>query len=247
MGNNTQFEDLIEQSKNIVFFGGAGVSTESGIPDFRGNNGLYTFGSDMGFSPEEILHHNFFVRHTGQFYEYYRSKMLYPDAVPNYAHTVLAKMERAKKLSAVVTQNIDGLHQKAGSQNVIELHGSTLRNYCMKCGRKYGIEHIMTEDVPVCPVCGGIIRPDVVLYGEGLPTDGWARAEEAISSADMLIVGGTSLTVQPAASLISYFNNDNLVIINKTPTPYDGYAKTVIRDPIAEVFKKIDDKGLFDV
>ncbi len=241
-----EFVELIKQSENIVFFGGAGVSTESGIPDFRGSDGLYTSENDEGYSPEEILHHNFFMHRPQQFYEYYRSNMIYPYAEPNCAHIALAKLEDMGKLSAVITQNIDGLHQRAGSKNVIELHGSTLKNYCMRCGKKYDLEHIINAtDVPTCSACGGLVRPDVVLYGEGLPSDGWAQAEDAISEADMLIVGGTSLTVQPAASLVSDFYGENLIIINRTPTPYDGYAKLIIREPIGEVFEKIADE-LFD-
>ncbi len=232
-----QLTKLIKQSKNIVFFGGAGVSAESGIPTFRGNDGLYTSEQKGEYSPEEMLHRNFFVRHPELFYDYYKTNMIYPQAAPNAAHKALAALEHAGKLSAVITQNIDGLHQKAGSQNVIELHGSTLTNYCTRCGKKYDIDYILnTAGVPICPECGGIIRPDVVLYGENLPASSWARAEEAISAADMLIVGGTSLTVQPAASLIFCYRGANLVIINRDPTPYDEYAKLIIREPIGEVF-----------
>ncbi len=235
-----QLTKLIEKSKNIVFFGGAGVSTESGIPDFRGNDGLYTAESDFGYSPEEILHRNFFASKPGRFYEYYRANMLYPEAAPNAAHKALAHLEREGKLSAVITQNIDGLHQRAGSQNVIELHGSVLRNYCTRCGAQYGVEHVLRgAEVPVCTACGGIVRPDVVLYGEMLPEASWHAAEMAMAKADMLIVGGTSLTVQPAASLVFRYRGENLVIINRDPTPYDEYAKLVIREPIGEIFGRI--------
>ncbi len=235
-----EFEKLIEQSKNIVFFGGAGVSTESGIPDFRGNNGLYTAKNGFEYTPEEMLHHDFFIRHTKMFYEYYKANMIYPEAAPNAAHRALAHLERERKLAAVITQNIDGLHQRAGSQNIIELHGSTLRNYCTRCGKPYGLEHVVnSEEVPVCASCGGIVRPDVVLYGEMLPEASWRAAEMAIAKADTLIVGGTSLTVQPAASLVFRYRGENLVIINRDPTPYDEYAKLVLREPIGEVFGKI--------
>ncbi len=235
-----QLTKLIEKSKNIVFFGGAGVSAESGIPTFRGNNGLYTAEQKTEYSPEEILHIGFFASKPARFYEYYRANMIYPEAAPNAAHKALAHLEREGKLAAVITQNIDGLHQRAGSQNVIELHGSTLRNYCTRCGAQYDVEHILGgAGVPVCASCGGIVRPDVVLYGEMLPEASWRAAEMAIARADMLIVGGTSLTVQPAASLIFRYRGENLVIINRDPTPYDELAKLVIREPIGEVFGKI--------
>ncbi len=243
MGTYRELESLIEQAENIVFFGGAGVSTESGIPDFRGSGGLYTYESDAGYTPEEILHRDFFLHHPRIFYDYYRTHMLYPDAEPNSAHWALARLEAAGKLSAVITQNIDGLHQRAGSKNVIELHGSTLKNYCMRCGKPYGMERILqSPDLPTCPACGGLVRPDVVLYGEGLPSDSWSRAEEAIYNADLLIVGGTSLTVHPAAGLIGNFVGGHLVIINRTPTPYDGYAELLLDDLIGEVFEELDER-----
>lgn len=232
--------DIIKNSTNIVFFGGAGVSTESGIPDFRGKNGIYTTASASEYSPEEMLHRRFFERYPEKFVEYYRDNMIFPNAEPNAAHIALAKLEEIGKLSAVITQNIDGLHQMAGSKNVIELHGSTLRNYCIKCGAVYGIEKITeNSSVPVCDKCGGIIRPDVVLYGESLKVDSLYKAEEEIANADVLIVGGTSLTVHPAAGLVADYTGDHLIIINQSRTPYDGYAELVIREPIAEVFEAI--------
>ncbi len=241
METDRQFVDFIKKAKNIVFFGGAGVSTESGIPDFRGAGGLYTSDSGDELSPEQILHRRFFMQHPERFYQYYRTHMLYPEAKPNQAHIALAKLERAGKLSAVITQNIDGLHQKAGSVNVIELHGSTLRNFCTVCRRSYGVESILeSTELPLCLACGGLIRPDVVLYGEALPGESWQAAEDAIAKADMLIIGGTSLTVQPAAGLAVDFEGDCLVIMNRTSTPYDRYANLVIRDSIAAFFDRID-------
>ncbi len=231
-----ELQKIIENAKNIVFFGGAGVSTESGIPDFRGNTGLYTtkFGA---YSPEEMLHHDFFFAHPKEFYEYYRTNMIYPEAKPNKAHRALAALERQGKLGAVITQNIDGLHQKGGSENVIELHGSTLSNYCTRCGKRYGIEAVISsEGVPVCAECGALVRPDVVLYGEQLPAAAFSAASAAIKRADVLIVGGTSLTVYPAAGLVGDYRGEHLIIINKTPTPYDCYAELVIREPIGNVF-----------
>lgn len=233
-----KLQSLIDAADNIVFFGGAGVSTESGIPDFRGSSGLYN-NRENGIQPEQILHHRYFMAFPERFYDYYRKNMVYPDAVPNAAHIALARLEAEGKLKAVITQNIDGLHTLAGSKNVIELHGSTLRNYCMKCGRFYDRDHVMREaGVPFCS-CGGIIKPDVVLYGENLDEDALYSAARAIQNAGLLIVGGTSLTVQPAASLVSCAKTDDLVIINKSETPYDEYARLLIHSPIAEVFKKL--------
>ncbi|MCR4772657.1 MAG: NAD-dependent protein deacylase [Oscillospiraceae bacterium] len=223
----------IDESSNIVFFGGAGVSTESGIPDFRSVDGLYNLKYDE--PPETIISHSYFLHNTEKFYKFYRDKMIYPDARPNRCHTALAELEKRGKLSAVITQNIDGLHQLAGSRSVIELHGSTLRNYCMKCGKKYGVDHIMASDgVPRCS-CGGVIRPDVVLYEEGLDDADIDKAIRYIRRADMLIVGGTSLTVYPAAGLIDYYGGHRLVLINKSETPYDSYADLVIADSIGTV------------
>lgn len=239
MNDYRELSQIIYEAENIVFFGGAGVSTESDIPDFRGSSGLYNE-SDRDIRPEEILHHDYFVRNPESFYEYYRTHMIYPNAEPNDAHYALAKLEKEGRLSAVITQNIDGLHQLAGSENVIELHGSVHRNYCVKCGKRFGLD-IVTESqgYPVCDKCGGLIRPDVVLYGESLDSNALYEAEEAVDSADVLIVGGTSLTVYPAAGLVAGFHGEHLIIINQTPTQYDGLAELVISDPIGEVLGKI--------
>ena len=231
--------DWTARSNRIVFFGGAGVSTESGIPDFRSVDGLYSQKYDQ--PPETILSHTYFVGHTGDFYRFYRDKMLCLDAKPNAAHQKLAQLERAGKLKAVVTQNIDGLHQMAGSQVVYELHGSVHRNYCTKCRAFYGADFIQTgEGVPLCPVCGGLVKPDVVLYEEGLDQDTVEGAVRAIARADVLIVGGTSLVVYPAAGLINYYRGNKLVLINRDPTPYDGRADLVIHDSIGKVLGGIE-------
>ena len=227
----------IEASDNIVFFGGAGVSTESGIPDFRSVDGLYHQRFD--YPPEEILSHSFFYRHTDYFYRFYREKMLPLDAQPNAAHRRLAELEQEGKLRAVITQNIDGLHQKAGSKTVYELHGSIWRNRCTKCGKAYSAEYIRdTHGVPHC-ACGGLIKPDVVLYEEGLDGATVDGAIRAIEAAEVLIVGGTSLTVYPAAGLIRYYRGSRLVLINRDETPYDSYANLVLREPIGKVFQQI--------
>ena len=227
----------IEASNNIVFFGGAGVSTESGIPDFRSVDGLYHQRFD--YPPEEILSHSFFYRHTDYFYRFYREKMLPLDAQPNAAHRRLAELEQEGKLRAVITQNIDGLHQKAGSKTVYELHGSIWRNRCTKCGKVYSAEYIRdTHGVPHC-ACGGLIKPDVVLYEEGLDGATVDGAIRAIEAAEVLIVGGTSLTVYPAAGLIRYYRGSRLVLINRDETPYDGYANLVLREPIGKVFQQV--------
>ena len=233
---NSEIETLktwIEASDNIVFFGGAGVSTESGIPDFRSTDGLYH--QKFEYPPETILSHTFFYQHTEYFYRFYREKMLPLEAEPNAAHRALAALERAGKLRAIVTQNIDGLHQKAGSKNVYELHGSIWRNYCTKCGKSYSAEFIRDSGgVPHC-ACGGLIKPDVVLYEEGLDEKTIKGAVRAIAEADVLIVGGTSLTVYPAAGLIRYYDGNRLVLINRDETPYDGYANLIFREPIGQV------------
>ena len=233
---NSEIETLktwIEASDNIVFFGGAGVSTESGIPDFRSTDGLYH--QKFEYPPETILSHTFFYQHTEYFYRFYREKMLPLEAEPNAAHRALAALERAGKLRAIVTQNIDGLHQKAGSKNVYELHGSIWRNYCTKCGKSYSAEFIRNSGgVPHC-ACGGLIKPDVVLYEEGLDEKTIKGAVRAIAEADVLIVGGTSLTVYPAAGLIRYYGGNRLVLINRDETPYDGYANLIFREPIGQV------------
>ena len=227
-------KEWIKTSKNIVFFGGAGVSTESNIPDFRSTDGLYNQESD--YPPETILSHSFYKKKPEEFFRFYRNKMLFPNAQPNAAHKALARLEQQGKLKAVITQNIDGLHQKAGSREVLELHGSVLRNYCEHCGRFYSLEDLMEkkELVPKCS-CGGIIKPDVVLYEEMLDDDCIAGAVKYISEADVLIIGGTSLVVYPAAGLINYFHGSKLVLINKAATSADREADIVIREPIGEV------------
>ncbi len=228
-----QLSEWIESSSNIVFFGGAGVSTESKIPDFRSLDGLYH--QEYDYPPETILSHTFFMRETEEFFRFYRSKMLFPDAEPNNAHKALANLERAGKLRAVITQNIDGLHQKAGSREVLELHGSVLRNYCMHCGSPYSLEDIMAQTgIPKCE-CGGTIKPDVVLYEEGLDTYTMEKAVSYIRNAELLMIGGTSLAVYPAAGLIDYYRGDKLVLINKDKTSRDSQADLVLHDPIGEV------------
>lgn len=229
-----QLKNIAENSKSMVFFGGAGVSTESGIPDFRSVDGLYH--QEYDFPPETILSHTFYMKNTEEFYRFYKKKMLYPDAKPNKAHLKLAEWERQGKLKAVITQNIDGLHQEAGSGNVLELHGSVLRNYCEKCGKFFEVQYVRdAEGVPHCNNCGGRIKPDVVLYEEGLDSGTLTGAVQAISSADTLIIGGTSLAVYPAAGLIDYFQGKYLVLINKAPTPRDNMADLVIQGSIGEV------------
>ncbi len=228
-----QLEELIRDSSNIVFFGGAGVSTESGIPDFRSVDGLYH--QKFDYPPEVMLSHSFFMRHTEEFYRFYREKLIVHGAKPNAAHLRLAALEREGRLKAVVTQNIDGLHQAAGSRRVYELHGSTLRNYCMKCGKFYDVDFIdKSQGIPRCTECGGIVKPDVVLYEEGLDPDTLEGAVRAIEAADLLIVGGTSLAVYPAAGLLQYFHGRNLVVINKQPTPADHMASLVLNMPIGQ-------------
>lgn len=237
----TELKKIIDESKNIVFFGGAGVSTESGIPDFRSEKGLYNAVQNYGRSPEELISYSFFRRDPESFYAYYRENLIYPDVKPNKAHLALADLEAKGKLSAVVTQNIDGLHQLAGSKNVLELHGSVLKNYCMDCGTKYDLDYIMDmeQKVPLCSKCGGVVRPDVVLYEEALDDEVVGAAVNAIAQADTLIVGGTSLVVYPAAGLINYFRGDNLILINKSATQYDGQAKLVINESIGKVLGQV--------
>lgn len=230
-------QQIIDESKNIVFFGGAGVSTESGIPDFRSVDGLYNQKYD--YPPEEILSHTFFVNHTDYFYDFYRDKMLALDAKPNAAHLKLAELEKTGRLSAVVTQNIDGLHQAAGSKIVYELHGSVHRNYCTSCHKFFSAEYIKnSEGVPKCE-CGGIIKPDVVLYEEGLDENTVNGAISAIKGADCLIVAGTSLNVYPAAGFIRYFGGKYFVLINRDKTPVDGVADLVLHDKVGEILSKI--------
>ena len=233
MTERETLKQWLSESENIVFFGGAGVSTESKIPDFRSTDGLYN--QQYAYPPETILSHTFYMRRPEEFYRFYRNKMLFPDAEPNRAHKALAKLEQEGRLRAVITQNIDGLHQKAGSRDVLELHGSVLRNYCTKCGKFYGLEAVLeSEGVPRC-TCGGVIKPDVVLYEEGLDQHTLQKAVYYISNADVLIIGGTSLTVYPAAGLIDYYGGKKLVLINKSVTPMDSRADLVISGPIGEI------------
>ena len=228
---------IIDEHDNIVFFGGAGVSTESGIPDFRSQDGLYN--QQYDYPPETILSHTFFMRKPEEFYRFYRNKMLCDTAKPNAAHLKLAELEKAGKLRAVITQNIDNLHQMAGSKKVLELHGSVYRNYCMRCGKFYGFRHMLeSEGVPKCE-CGGIIKPDVVLYEEGLDNDTLNESVRAIAEAQVLIIGGTSLAVYPAAGLIDYFRGSHLVVINMAPTPRDRSADLLIKEPIGQVMAQI--------
>lgn len=229
-------KDWVAESQNIVFFGGAGVSTESGIPDFRSTDGLYS--QQYDYPPETILSHSFYLENPREFFRFYRNKMLYLDAEPNAAHRKLAEWEQQGKLRAVITQNIDGLHQKAGSRNVLELHGSVLRNYCQKCGAFHGVEAVQNSiGIPRCD-CGGIIKPDVVLYEEGLDERTLAAAVSAIRQAEVLIIGGTSLSVYPAAGLVRYYRGDRLVVINKTELP-GAWADLTINAPIGQVMEQL--------
>lgn len=238
MTNVDKFIDMVQHSDNIVFFGGAGVSTESGIPDFRSVDGLYN--QKYKYPPETILSHSFYVSQPEEFYRFYRDKMLCLDAQPNAAHIKLAELEQAGKLKAIVTQNIDGLHQKAGSKNVLELHGSVHRNFCQRCHKFFDAEYMLhSEGVPKCDACGGPIKPDVVLYEEGLDNDVIEQSLYYISHADMLIIGGTSLVVYPAAGLVRYYGGHKLILINKSATDMDKSADLVINEPIGEVFSRI--------
>lgn len=232
--------EIIDNSKKVVFFGGAGVSTESSIPDFRSESGLYKAMNEYGYSPEHMLSHTFFMNNTEMFFDYYKKNLIYTDAQPNKAHIALAELEKEGRLTAVVTQNIDGLHQKAGSRMVYELHGSVLRNSCMECGEAHSLEYIMDEDnckngVPRCRKCGAVVKPDVVLYEEMLDDEVISGAVAAIRQADTLIVGGTSLVVYPAAGLINYFRGKDIILINKSETGYDDRATLVINDSIGKV------------
>ena len=232
-----ELKELIDNSNNIVFFGGAGVSTESGIPDFRSKDGLYN--QKYKYPPEEILSHTFFMNNTKEFYEFYNEKMNSLKYEPNITHTKLTELENEGKLKAIITQNIDGLHQKAGSKNVLELHGSVLRNYCMVCKKFYDGEYIFkNKGIPKC-TCGGIIKPDVVLYEEGLDDNTVIKSIQAIANADVLIVAGTSLTVYPASGLINYYRGNKLVLINRDKTNYDNRANLVINDSLGSVFSKL--------
>ena len=236
-----QLKELIQKSNNIVFFGGAGVSTESNIPDFRSSSGLFSERLNKNFTPEQLVSHTFFVRYPDEFFKFYKDKLIYQDAKPNNAHKALAKLEEIGKLKAVVTQNIDGLHQMAGSCNVFELHGYIHRNYCTKCGKFFNLEEMLNLGgiVPHCDNCGAIVKPDVVLYEEALDNSVVNKTINALSNADLLIIGGTSLVVYPAASLINYFSGSNLVVINKTSTPQESQADLVIEGKIGEVFSKL--------
>ena len=234
-------EQWIKESDNVVFFGGAGVSTESGIPDFRSVDGLYN--QQYDYPPETIISHSFYRKNPEEFYRFYKNKMLFPDAQPNAAHKALAKLEQQGKVRAVITQNIDGLHQAAGSKEVLELHGSVHRNYCTRCGKFFGLSDILgMNGVPRCE-CGGIIKPDVVLYEEGLDQETLQKAVRYIQNAEILIIGGTSLTVYPAAGLIDYYRGKKLVLINKTATPMDERADLVISAPIGEVLERFLTEG----
>ncbi|MDY3947244.1 MAG: NAD-dependent protein deacylase [Ezakiella sp.] len=229
----------IDKSNNIVFFGGAGVSTESGIPDFRGASGVYNEKLNTNISPEEIVSSDYFYQFPEEFFSFYREKLLYPQAKPNSCHKALARLEEMGKLKAIITQNIDDLHQQAGSKVVYQLHGTVMKNHCLKCNKFYKLEDILNMDnVPTCS-CGGIIKPDVVLYGESLDEDTMVKSIEAIAHADLLIVGGTSLVVYPAASFINYFRGSTMALINLTKTNYDSNADIVINDKIGKVFNEI--------
>lgn len=234
-----ELRKIVQGSDNIVFFGGAGVSTESNIPDFRSEQGLYKAKTKYGHEPEVMLSHTFFERRPNEFFDYHLHELTYPDAEPNDAHRALAKLEQMGKLKAVVTQNIDGLHQAAGSKRVWELHGSVLRNYCMRCGKSFPVEYIQDgQGVPKCN-CGGTVKPDVVLYEESLDSRTLQGALKDIENADMLIIGGTSLAVYPAASLVNYYRGGRLALINKSPTPYDSHADLILAGPIGEILGQI--------
>lgn len=239
MNKTELLKKFITESKNIVFFTGAGISCASGIPDFRSEKGLYNQSSGSSYAPEEIISHSFFMRHTEEFFDFYFKKMIYPSAEPNLAHLFIAKMEKEKNVT-VITQNIDGLHTAAGSKNVLELHGSVYRNYCMDCNRFYGLNDILQEKVPHCKICGGIIKPDVVLYEEGLDENTIIKSIKAIQNADCLIVIGTSLTVYPAASFIRYYRGNKMVLINKQATSFDDQVDLVINEDVVKVFSEIE-------
>ena len=250
MDDVKELKGLIDGARHIVFFGGAGVSTESGIPDFRSEKGLYKARQEYGLSPEEMISHSFFTREPDTFFHYYKENLIYRDARPNAAHLGLAAIERAGRDIKIVTQNIDGLHQEAGSGTVYEVHGGVHRNYCLKCGEKYGLDYILdpancgkegsdTAYVPWCEKCGGMVRPDVVLYEEGLDNDVISAATGSIAAADLLIVGGTSLVVYPAAGFLNYFRGGSIVLINMSATSVDGRADLLIRRPIGEVFSEL--------
>ena len=239
MNKIEKLQEIIDASDNIVFFGGAGVSTESGIPDFRSESGIFKSLEKYGDTPERLVSHSYYLEHTDKFFSYYKDCLIFPEAEPNPAHYTLARLEKEGKLKAIITQNIDGLHQKAGSKNVLELHGIVYRNYCEICKKEYDLNVILdSEGIPHC-TCGGIIKPDVVLYEEALDMNILNKSAQYIMSADTLIVGGTSLVVYPAAGLINYFKGKNLVLINKSQTDYDNLSTLVINEAIRETLAKI--------
>lgn len=242
MNNNIEkLKELIDSHNNIVFFGGAGVSTESDIPDFRSATGLFSEKLNRNFSPEQLVSHTFFMRYPEDFFKFYKDKLIYEDAKPNKAHIALSKLEEMGKLNAIITQNIDGLHQMAGSRNVFELHGSIHRNYCTKCGKFFNLEEMLNLGgiVPHCDNCGAIVKPDVVLYEEALDNSVVNKTINALSNADLLIIGGTSLVVYPAAGFIDYFNGDSIVLINKSSTGYDSKASLIINGSIGKVLSQV--------
>lgn len=242
MNNNIEkLKELIDSHNNIVFFGGAGVSTESDIPDFRSATGLFSEKLNRNFSPEQLVSYTFFMRYPEDFFKFYKDKLIYEDAKPNKAHIALSKLEEMGKLNAIITQNIDGLHQMAGSRNVFELHGSIHRNYCTKCGKFFNLEEMLNLGgiVPHCDNCGAIVKPDVVLYEEALDNSVVNKTINALSNADLLIIGGTSLVVYPAAGFIDYFNGDSIVLINKSSTGYDSKASLIINDSIGKVLSQV--------
>ena len=242
MNNNIEkLKELKDSHNNIVFFGGAGVSTESDIPDFRSATGLFSEKLNRNFSPEQLVSHTFFMRYPEDFFKFYKDKLIYEDAKPNKAHIALSKLEEMGKLNAIITQNIDGLHQMAGSRNVFELHGSIHRNYCTKCGKFFNLEEMLNLGgiVPHCDNCGAIVKPDVVLYEEALDNSVVNKTINALSNADLLIIGGTSLVVYPAAGFIDYFNGDSIVLINKSSTGYDSKASLIINDSIGKVLSQV--------
>ena len=242
MNNNIEkLKELIDSHNNIVFFGGAGVSTESDIPDFRSATGLFSEKLNRNFSPEQLVSHTFFMRYPEDFFKFYKDKLIYEDAKPNKAHIALSKLEEMGKLNAIITQNIDGLHQMAGSRNVFELHGSIHRNYCTKCGKFFNLEEMLNLGgiVPHCDNCGAIVKPDVVLYEEALDNSVVNKTIKALSNADLLIIGGTSLVVYPAAGFIDYFNGDSIVLVNKSSTGYDSKASLIINDSIGKVLSQV--------
>ena len=242
MNNNIEkLKELIDSHNNIVFFGGAGVSTESDIPDFRSATGLFSEKLNRNFSPEQLVSHTFFMRYPEDFFKFYKDKLIYEDAKPNKAHIALSKLEEMGKLNAIITQNIDGLHQMAGSRNVFELHGSIHRNYCTKCGKFFNLEEMLNLGgiVPHCDNCGAIVKPDVVLYEEALDNSVVNKTINALSNADLLIIGGTSLVVYPAAGFIDYFNGDSIVLVNKSSTGYDSKASLIINGSIGKVLSQV--------